>query len=504
MYFSEAYEITNPEQYEWFDPILELDTKLFVDPFLVFGDDDPLWANAHNSVIDYFQQAFELLARSGDNTDHQFYRRAVSLMTFPEPKEVRLGYTRSSVSGSGSGIGLARQVVRGMSQSIVRGLRDMRHFEELGIFVPKFNRDRISDVVVNLLKPMLIAYTQQVCTDHGIATSAVKVNHSRYDSQRWRWMADEVRLPVDPMLNRPIILLPKRFLRELPTLEAGNWYESLDVSIREDLNLDIASRVRKSDVLAAARENIGLYRAWTADQERAGSDPYDVDIDPQLYVLWQRLAKDIAGTWTRSQPEPISSPEAMVRFIGETVQRVRHWVEEQSGWKVFWRKSGEASIPESHMQLLFLGMVDTHCEGAGVRVDREVETGRGPVDFVFSGDQRLRVLVEMKKLNHGEFWHGLNEQTPTYMRSQNVDTAVFLAIRNSRTKHMNERWNSLREAAAEVSSATGLHISIERLDVMPKASASETNPKVTESLVGEDDNAAPEEVEDEDHGDIES
>jgi hypothetical protein len=90
------------------------------------------------------------------------------------------------------------------------------------------------------------------------------------------------------------------------------------------------------------------------------------------------------------------------------------------------------------------------------------------------------------------------------MRSQNVDTAVFLAIRNSRTKHMNERWNSLREAAAEVSSATGLHISIERLDVMPKASASETNPKVTESLVGEDDNAAPEEVEDEDHGDIES
>jgi hypothetical protein len=35
VYFSELFQIDQPEQYDWFDPILELDTLLFVDPFLI-------------------------------------------------------------------------------------------------------------------------------------------------------------------------------------------------------------------------------------------------------------------------------------------------------------------------------------------------------------------------------------------------------------------------------------------------------------------------------------
>jgi hypothetical protein len=38
------------------------------------------------------------------------------------------------------------------------------------------------------------------------------------------------------------------------------------------------------------------------------------------------------------------------------------------------------------MQLLFLVVPDGYCEQAGLRLDREVETGRGPVDFTFTGD----------------------------------------------------------------------------------------------------------------------
>ena len=138
---------------------------------------------------------------------------------------------------------------------------------------------------------------------------------------------------------------------------------------------------------------------------------------------------------------------------------------------MFWDNKSSA-VPEPNMQLLFLVALDGYCEQAGLRLDREVETGRGPVDFTFSGDKRSRVLVEMKKLTHGEFWHGLKVQTPIYMQSLDVDRAIFLAIRDSDTKPMRDRWRKLDVEAAAVRDETGLSIEIERVDVLPRDSAS--------------------------------
>jgi hypothetical protein len=124
------------------------------------------------------------------------------------------------------------------------------------------------------------------------------------------------------------------------------------------------------------------------------------------------------------------------------------------------------------MQLLFLGILDGYCERAGLRLDREVETGRGPVDFTITGNRRVRVLIEMKKLTHGKFWHGLQVQTPLYMRGQEVDHTIFLVIRDSDTPDMRDRWRKLRDEASSVREETGLTIEIEQIDVLPRRSAS--------------------------------
>jgi hypothetical protein len=84
----------------------------------------------------------------------------------------------------------------------------------------------------------------------------------------------------------------------------------------------------------------------------------------------------------------------------------------------------------------------------------------------------MRVIVEMKKLSHGEFWHGLRDQTPTYMRGLDVKHAIFLAIRDSDTKPMRERWRKLDQEATAVSSEVDLQIEIERVDVLRKPPAS--------------------------------
>lgn len=84
----------------------------------------------------------------------------------------------------------------------------------------------------------------------------------------------------------------------------------------------------------------------------------------------------------------------------------------------------------------------------------------------------MRVLVEMKKITHGQFWHGLRVQTPTYMRGQEVNRAIFLAIRDSDTRSMTRRWDKLKEEASAMRAETGLAIEVERIDILPKRSAS--------------------------------
>jgi hypothetical protein len=38
VYFSDQFNITRGTKDDWFDPILESDTKVFVDPFLLFAE----------------------------------------------------------------------------------------------------------------------------------------------------------------------------------------------------------------------------------------------------------------------------------------------------------------------------------------------------------------------------------------------------------------------------------------------------------------------------------
>lgn len=475
VYFSDLHQLPDPDQYEWFDPILERDTQLFVDPFLIFDDGDAEWRTAHDEIMNYFQDAFTHLANAGMKPGHQYYKLAMRLMMFPEVREIRLGYAaKDSHDGLGSGKGFAQRMVDAMCEAIKRGLNDMRHFEELGILVDGIGRDRISDITCNLLRPRLIGYTQHQCNALDIPMASVSVDRAVFDARRRRWVAAEHKLPVDER-GRPILLVPKRFLNLLPTINAEAWYEHLrDSELRDDLNLEIASAVRKADIIKLARQHTDDVRAWVDEKEETGAEPYDVDTDPAVYAKWLRYGREVADRFPLKLETaiPLTSLSGLTSFVAMIVSKFRHVVEERGLWRVMWQDTSHtAAIPEPNMQLIFMATVDRYCEEAGVSMDREVETGRGPVDFVFTTGPRLRVILEVKKLTNGEFWNGLDIQTPIYMRSLRVTRATFLAIRDSSSKNMDRRWEKLTEMAS-AASRPDRTITIEGVDILPKLSAS--------------------------------
>src|SRR5947208_3374376 len=130
MLFSEQFQITRSPEDDWFDPILDTDTTLFVDPFLMFRDRTEAWAGAHDELIEHFNRCFHLIAEGNRNPASIPYKKALALLAFPEPREFCLGYTDSGTGGAGGGPRYAKLIAEAMVAAINRGLTNLSHFEE--------------------------------------------------------------------------------------------------------------------------------------------------------------------------------------------------------------------------------------------------------------------------------------------------------------------------------------------------------------------------------------
>ncbi|GAA4048733.1 hypothetical protein [Agromyces indicus] len=485
MYFSEAFGIPAGETpHDWFDPLMEIDTPLFVDPFLIYREDAGQWTGAADALAGHFELGFSILAGHQANPRSQQYKKTVDLMLFPEPREFGLGVASTGTAGSGTGRGFAERIVGAMALAIENGLQDLHHFEELGLLVERIGRDRISDITCNVLKRRFIEYTQEVARTHDVPLEIHRVANAALDPYRKRWVPEDHDLPTNPVTGGPVLLTPKRFLRELPTLNADDWWNYVEPELREDLNLDIGSRLPKARIVALARSHPHLVRQWSAARESFNAKPYDVERDPEGLHNWQRETAKV------SEDLPIDFPsvdeENLNDFIRKVNERFRHFVEEQGGWRLLRNDDTNSPKRETSIQLLYKGVVESYCKAHQVHLDREVELGRGPVDFIFTASTQ-RVLMEVKKLRNGKFWNGLEDQLVSYLTSAECSAGWFVAVRLGNTPTELSRVAALPTRTRTASERTGFELRSVLVDARIHLSASLLDGEGDGTVEGPDD-----------------
>lgn len=471
MRFSKRFHLeVDPDQDDWFDPILERDTDLFVDPFLIFKEASGQWANCHRELIGHFNTCFSLIAEGNLNPASPAYQKALSLLAFTEPRELCLGYTQHGTGGAGSGSGFAAVVAEAIVAAIRRGVKDIRHFEELGILGEGIGADRISDMACTILKPTLIAYTVAIATRHKIETHRQQVRLGGLDKERLRWVHSFVNLPLNPYGNRPILLVPRRFLARLPKLNADDWWDDFqNHQLRTDMNYEVMRKVSKATIVAKAREHPDFVRTWVTEQEKEPAQPYDLTRDRLGRYGWEAATEAFALAHPLALVTP-TTPDQFFGVIDLVIERFRWFVEEQGGWKLLWDLQTEK--PEEAAQLLFYGIGRSYCEANNIVLDREVNFGRGPVDFKFSNGMVFRALLEIKKLSNSKFWNGLDAQLPSYLKSDAVRDGWLVAVRLTDSKTEQDRATDLRDRVRRASEMHGRALRSAMIDARPKKSAS--------------------------------
>jgi hypothetical protein len=158
MRFSEYYEVQSGTDDDWFDPVLFTDTRLFIDPFRIFVDTSPRWAQSHARLISFFNMVLKLIARSSGSPDSAHWKKAERLLMFPEPPEFCLGYSDGLPMGAGSAEILRDRMMAAADAAIRLGVESIAHFEELTLFEAQIGADRIGDIVSNVLKETPLSF----------------------------------------------------------------------------------------------------------------------------------------------------------------------------------------------------------------------------------------------------------------------------------------------------------------------------------------------------------
>ena len=133
MRFSEHFAIKPDKSDTWFDPVLSVDTPLFIDPFLIYDNEKSVFRGSHTEINRFFKLMFKLIAKSAGHKHSHRYEKAMTDLVFPEIEELCLGYTAAGTGGLGSGKELGSIMASAIWEAITAGMVHIDHFEEVAI-----------------------------------------------------------------------------------------------------------------------------------------------------------------------------------------------------------------------------------------------------------------------------------------------------------------------------------------------------------------------------------
>jgi hypothetical protein len=448
--FSDHFNIKRRKGDTWFDPILSLDTKLFIDPFLVYALERDEFKGSHKEVISFFNTVFQFIARAKGDESNLYWRRALNLLLFPEAEEFCIGYASQTTKGAGSGKGFAKIIAAAIWEAVKSGVTEIKHFEEVGILREGIGADRISDITATILKHRFAKYTNRICRRYRVPLKRQTYHKGKYDPRFERWGRLTIEVPLNPYNGRPVLLTPAQFLRDLPTISAENFWEYCwaheNQVLRDDYSADISRNVDKKTIVEFAQNHPEIRETYIKRTEKKAPHPYNLKRDTKGLFKWY----DASAKYCSEHPKSIEidSSQQFILVIDDFLNEFVNYVENNNGWKLLWNDNGIAKKEEA-VQLLFLGIMKHYCKANDIDISKEVNIGRGPVDFKVSRGFSIRALLELKLAKNSRFWNGLKIQLPTYMKAEKIKVGFFLVV--AYNKRDFKRINSIHRITREVS-----------------------------------------------------
>lgn len=442
LFFSDYFGV-EPEvlaRYGAFDISVVADLPLFIDPFLIFHSERPEYQGLHRQVLEYL--LFLRDKASAGLDPHQI----ANWYCFKEVKQNWLGFTAFGNRGSGLGMKFATSLRgafgEGLSSFGEETITAGSHLEKLALIAPGVGRDNISDFTTNLIKDYLLEFTQRFALEHlhPDQRSSFPVTRAAFDYVTESWQTRTYVLPRlddDFVLLTPTDLLTRDdtwinhndMVGRLTRLPAAISDGQLRAQINNYLTKTLGTHPSRDEIKQASvriinefPELIDYYiksREASGDQAVAHSA---TRVSTTQDLLVHQVRSVIEGLIRETgfySTVPSSYEEALSR-----VMMLKQFIEDKDGYRLINPGRDRRPSREADVQLLF-GLV---WMGSRLDVNREVNNGRGPVDFKVSFGAHDKGLVEFKLASNSQLKRNLQHQVGIYEKANDTRRSIKVIV----------------------------------------------------------------------------
>jgi len=409
-----------------FDPILNVDSRLFIDPLLLKASSHKeIGVDAARQYERHFAKIITLLKASKVKGDVP-WRSAGVLIRSPEIRGTCLGYGAASIQGSAVGSQLTEAILQTAKEVVDLGIEDPDLFTALVLLEEGIGADLISDMTTNVILANLLEFNKRVLSQTKVKTQPFEISSQCY------------LLPKNPFTRQitPVILVPLDILRNLPV--ASDRSEIDDVvsknrQLRNRVNQYIgeiwqAKTLRdKAKVKSAALASRSAFLTLLEVIKNAKGKPYDLERDPDGLYAWLRIGVEAAAKFPLEIPKADKRDlECITAVAKRIVNQFRFLVEDKGLWKELW--DGKRPRKEKSAQRILFAIADSYCKLNDLDISPEADSGAGPVDFKFSDGYEARVLVEVKLSTNSKLLQGFERQLEAYKKAESSTSAIYLVI----------------------------------------------------------------------------
>jgi hypothetical protein len=409
-YFSDHFNIDKAKLKELgvFDPILNFDTKLFVDPLLLKKSSNEIIKNAAQTFDDFFLTLLNLLKISNQEDDKP-WREAKRRVKFPEYKYTCIGYGADSINGSGSGAWLNDKILQSAKDIIGFAKDDPQIFLILPLLEEGIGADIISDMTQNIIDQHICEFTIDTMQKLGLEPDC---KHRARSGIVYDLLANPFIPTKTPSKKCPIKLLPNDILLDLPLADIlDDWLAEMadrNSNLRDSINKHLGAgffeetkKKRKESLLDLLKNDKAFFIEVLETLKNHDFKHYDVETDWQGLHRWLKDSEKFIKFESSSKVGFLNDDlEEIFLAVSEIIDHFKYLIEKEELWRIFWtpQYSELVHVKEFYSQMLFYVVANSwvNSKNNNLNLVRSTNKETKLIDFRFYVSGKYGVNVQVK------------------------------------------------------------------------------------------------------------
>lgn len=406
-HFSDHFSVSKAKLKELgvFDPILNFDTKVFVEPLLLKDSANLIIKKSYENYKQFFANLLLLLQKS-TSTDDKCWRAAKRLVNFPEYQYTCIGYSSTNTAGLGSGIEFNDKILKSAKEIVDLAQGDPNIFLLLPLLEEGIAGDRISDMAQNIIDEDICQYTVSTMNQLSLKGDFryVTRNNNAYD------------LLKNPYSKAPIKFIPSDILLNLPVADkVDSLVEEMaayNQNLRDVINRDIGDiwfettkAYRKHVLLDELKKNKAFFIETLKALKEYQFEHYDLDKDSEGLYKWLENSQDFINIELAKETKQCpNTPEGLSFAVYAIIKHFRDLIENQEIWRTFWTKVGDEyrHVRLYYSQMLFFTVCSTWLISQDSNIKVKLNQHHQHIALEFRVSNQHALLVHIRHANNAK------------------------------------------------------------------------------------------------------